>query len=414
MKAFFEKIGSNFFVAAFVPSLGFLIISTLIFDPIIPPNLSQQLEGTFEPLNQAGVLLIISAMLLGFTLASLKEYHYRLFQGYYFPFNLPLFHKHHIRKAEVLKDKLSDLDEKIDNVSRSLKNISLEDMRDEYERLTTKLNLYDTIHSASCRLLPFNLPLLHKWHRRTTTLLEEKRAEIKLSIKGVVQKSRKLEEMRDEYYHLSTQYQRNYPEKTEDILPTRFGNIVSAAEHYIANRYGINDAAIWHRLSGMIPENYNNMIERADNSLSFLINCAILSITMAILCVLAAFYQILMLGFAQNNRPRLLYFVPVQVCSEHEYYQRIWLYLAGSVIAIAVTAIICYISTQVATAYATMKCSAYDLFRFELLSRMKLEMPTDSYCEYDQWQKISEFIDIGEAFGPLTFDYNMSNKDVSS
>jgi hypothetical protein len=342
MKNFFDKIGSAFFISSFIPSLGFLMIATFIFDPIIPAALRQRLQATFEPLDQAGILLIISAILLGYTLTSLKEFHYRLFQGYYWPFNLSLLRKRQKNRASKLRKKLGILKEQVDE---SIK------------------------HNSKC-----------------------------------------IDSLQDEYYRLEAQYQRNYPSELDKVLPTSFGNIMRAAEYYPAERYGIDKTVIWPRLLEVIPESYHNKIEQSDNSLTFIINCAILSIAMAILCIKASIYQVIFLYLAKNGQSNLVYFIPVQAGTKAEriYIERTGLYLVGSMIAIGIAAILCYISVQVAKSYGNMVCSAFDMFRFELLGRFKQEIPTDSDTEYDLWKKISEFISIGESAGPLPFEYNIS------
>ena len=81
MSNFFDKLGSNFFVAAFVPALGFLIVASFIFSPLIPVILNGPQNSTFDPINTNGLLVLTSAIVLGFILSSLTGFINRFFQA---------------------------------------------------------------------------------------------------------------------------------------------------------------------------------------------------------------------------------------------------------------------------------------------------------------------------------------------
>ena len=77
-----EKMGSNFLVAAFIPSLAFAMIAMVVFSPILPPGPVTRLTNTLTPLGQPGLLLVVFTIVLGFTLSSLNTFIYKLFEGY--------------------------------------------------------------------------------------------------------------------------------------------------------------------------------------------------------------------------------------------------------------------------------------------------------------------------------------------
>jgi hypothetical protein len=54
-----------------------------------------------------------------------------------------------------------------------------------------------------------------------------------------------------------------YPltEDEEDVLPTRLGNILLAAERYPLSRYGMDTIYFWPRLFPLLPEKFQNEYE---------------------------------------------------------------------------------------------------------------------------------------------------------
>ena len=104
MKDFLEKIGSNFFVAAFVPALGFLIICSVIFRPVIPRDLNSPQNSTFDPINPNGLLVLTMAVVIGFTLSSLNDFTNRFFQGDYLFERIPFFSKRQLDRAKIMKE----------------------------------------------------------------------------------------------------------------------------------------------------------------------------------------------------------------------------------------------------------------------------------------------------------------------
>mgnify|MGYP001499275296 CR=1 FL=1 len=63
IKSFFDKMGSNFIVAAFIPSLAFVVVGMFAFDPILPPAIKIRLGGDFNPLSQAGLISLVITVL---------------------------------------------------------------------------------------------------------------------------------------------------------------------------------------------------------------------------------------------------------------------------------------------------------------------------------------------------------------
>ena len=96
------------------------------------------------------------------------------------------------------------------------------------------------------------------------------------------------------------------------------------------------------------------------------------------------------------------------------YQQRIFIYLAVSILALVVFWFFYTASLYNVTQYGDLIRSTYDLFHLNLLKALHLdelppdELPKDTVEEKEIWQRVCEFIEIGEVNGPFKFDYAKS------
>jgi hypothetical protein len=65
MNALIEKLGSNFLVTAFIPSLAYVTLGMIIFAPIIPPDVLSLVTNTLQPLDQTGIILLLLTVIIG-------------------------------------------------------------------------------------------------------------------------------------------------------------------------------------------------------------------------------------------------------------------------------------------------------------------------------------------------------------
>ncbi len=243
--------------------------------------------------------------------------------------------------------------------------------------------------------------------KRTRAQIEKRKKMLsRLEDRGV--QSQRVQQLKEEQQRLAAIYQQEFPTLDTLVLPTRFGNIFRAAEDYSGDRYGIDSVAIWPRLIHVIPPSYYDKVESSNNGLAFLINCSLLSLLLALLCVLASSYQYLVLQLKNAGFTEVLYFLPINLESKI-YSQRIMLYLVGCAIMIVCFFFFYRATLPVAQQYVALLRSTFDLFRFDLLRQLRIAPPEDSPSERDKWRKISEFITRGDSFGPLHFDYQVSN-----
>lgn len=226
MKALLDKIGSNFFVASFIPASGFIIIVSILFAPVMPPRILQfQLSGEVEPMNLSFLSLLALAVILGFTLSSLSPFTFRAFQGYYFLDRVTWLKNRQYKKANQLLEKAEQCRKDADELYLQ--------SQEERESEDTQMHVDD---------IQQRIMLLRTNQRRITT-----------------------------------DCARAFPPITpSSIMPTELGNIICAAEAYPATQYGIDKATMWPRLLEVISEGYYSKLEQSENILFFAINSAVL------------------------------------------------------------------------------------------------------------------------------------------
>jgi hypothetical protein len=324
-----EKFGSNFIVAAFVPSLTFVIACTISFGPLFfsPFDSAQYLAIplSFEEFWKYGLGILLLGIILSFSLSSLNTFLLKVLEGYVFFEHFPLFLNREKRRERRIRQKLNWTTRKLQKIKILNANCKRESIRERYGYHIAKLKL--------------------------------------------------------QQYQLATEHQNSFPSNPAEILPTRFGNILKAAEYYSTDRYGIDAVPLWPRLVYVIDKNYLDFIDQSNNQLSFLVNCMFLSISFSCISLPASIFLILT---RQSNS---------------------WFYILLSILGIFTAYIFHRASLFSVGQYGDMIRSAYDLFRFDLLKILRHPLPTNSTLEKVKWQSISEYMNTGDR-SELTFTYD--------
>jgi hypothetical protein len=223
--SYLDRLGSNFLVAAMIPSLGLVIACLVVFDPILHASITLHPDTGMPSLIGIGLLLAVPTILIGFTLTAMNTFLLKLFEGYVFFHRFSFMKKAETRKAkhllaqrEILKLRIGELKEKKD-----------------------------------------------------LTYRDEK----------------KLDRLREEYRKIGIKYDQAYPPPDIELMPTRFGNILKASEAYSGYRYGIDAVTFWPHLMHVVPPTYRKGIDAARNELSFLVNMSTLSVVFYFFCILA-------------------------------------------------------------------------------------------------------------------------------
>jgi hypothetical protein len=330
---YLEKLGSNFLVSAMVPSLALVIACILVFDPILNVATAFKDPQSTYQLVSFGMLVFIFTVIIGFTLTALNTFILKMFEGYVvFPpvrFLYNISRKIHLRKAQIMMSQRDTLEGEI----RRLEKLVLDNPELDAE----------------------------------------------------------LEELRDRHYKVAADYSLIYPDNLSDVLPTRFGNTLKAAENYSGERYGFDGVHFYPRLMQVVPAEYKLNIDAARNELSFLANMAILSVGFSLLCLLAIFHSMSMVSGAGTDPAIFVEFSGTVVK-----------YLAAAALGFVSCGFFYNASIFSVNSFSLMIRSSFDLFRMDLLKKLGVKRPKDSIEEFEIWQNLNELIVLGSH--SLTFE----------
>jgi hypothetical protein len=82
LNASLEKMGPLFIVSGFIPSLAFVVFSLFAFDPILPNAIQRRIGDVSNLLGTSGIVMFITAVILGFTLTVLNNFFIKIYEGY--------------------------------------------------------------------------------------------------------------------------------------------------------------------------------------------------------------------------------------------------------------------------------------------------------------------------------------------
>jgi hypothetical protein len=244
IQGYLEKLGGNFMIAAFVPSLAFVTACMIAFSPLVPPAFVERVRIALSPLDDNGLIILLVAIVMGFTLTSLNTYVYKLFEGYVLLNIFRPLQQLEITRARKIRNGRDRLNKKIEHLEKW-----------QQDWVTAKMPIY---------------------HEERLNRLNER---IKL-----------LKNKRDS---LATEYDLKYPPLDSMILPTRLGNILRAAEVYSQDRYHADSVVLWPRMVWAIDKEYMGHVDAANDQCSFLLNSALLSGVFAIMALSISCYQLL-------------------------------------------------------------------------------------------------------------------------
>ncbi|HEX5838744.1 MAG TPA: hypothetical protein VFY26_13005 [Anaerolineales bacterium] len=322
---YLERLGSNFLVSAMIPSLALVVACILVFDPIL--NIAVAFidpKGTPQ-LVSFSVIVFIFTVIIGFTLTALNTYILKLFEGYvpFFPFGALFARRRnaHLQKARSLLEERDRLKNWI-------------------------LQLENNAHIVGQKL--------------------------------------NVEDLLVQYYKAVSDYDLAYPKDLSDVLPTRFGNTLKAAENYPGERYGFDGVHFWPRLVQVIPGEYKSNIDNVRNELSFLVNMSILSMLFCAFCMLAIVHSMWTSPGAGTD-PSVFF----------EFMGKAGRYFLAAFGGFYLCRFFYNASIFSVGSFGLVIRSAFDLFRLDLLKKLGLEQPVNSIKEFETWQSLNELIVLG-------------------
>jgi hypothetical protein len=168
-------------------------------------------------------------------------------------------------------------------------------------------------------------------------------------------------------------------ERPEQIMPTRLGNIIKAAELYPGDegRYGMDAVFFWPRLYQVIPDSARTSLDGARTSMTLMLNIC----TLALVLSAGAFIALA----AATVRPA-----------------DAWRAAAGGG---AVAAWLAYRSALgPARVYGDLVRSVHDLYRGDLLAKLGFALPDTLAAERELWRNLSQQMYRRFAMSPAVLD----------
>jgi len=161
-----------------------------------------------------------------------------------------------------------------------------------------------------------------------------------------------------------------YPPASVDLLPTRLGNVLRAAEVRSGRRYGLDAVVVWPRLFPLLPAPLAAVLDDARQQLDVAARfCATFAAAAVVSVVLLAGHG--------------------------------W-WLLVPLIALVLSALSYRAAVAAALSYGVALETAFDLHRFDLLTAMHLPLPADRTAERAANEELSRFLRQGV---PVDFRY---------
>ena len=170
-------------------------------------------------------------------------------------------------------------------------------------------------------------------------------------------------------------YIRQFNEKEFDfsrytVAPTRMGNVAESVRSYALSRYGMNLDFFWPRLQKVLQNKsgFYQTLQDAKTQLDFIVSLFWLTL------VSTALWLALLPFLSRTWLPLI----------------SVWMF--GPLIAIMWYRM----AVQNYRSFAGLLRSCIDLFRFELLTDLKIPLPQDSQVEQQTWDRLNHWISYGE------------------
>ncbi len=161
----------------------------------------------------------------------------------------------------------------------------------------------------------------------------------------------------------------HYPRKQELVRATRLGNVLTAAEEYAYQVYGLDTSLWWPRLASLLPETLSGQIDAALTPLIALLNLSFLLTLLALLGGLA----LVLADLFGASQPWWLFL----------------LVLAGGLLL----ARLCYeAAVTQAGDYGSLLRVAFDLHRHKVLEAMHIARPDNLREERRLWDALNQWV----------------------
>jgi hypothetical protein len=155
-----------------------------------------------------------------------------------------------------------------------------------------------------------------------------------------------------------------YTEDRNNVLPTRLGNVLRAAELYPQERYSADFNLLWTRLCHLCPEPFLENLDEFQAALDFLV-------------VAVTGFSLLAVGTSVTA-----------ALTGHG----VWLFLVCLLGGFALAHLAYLSAVEAAKELGEGYRASFDLYRNELLLRLRWELPDSAASERDTWKDLSGFL----------------------
>jgi hypothetical protein len=181
---------------------------------------------------------------------------------------------------------------------------------------------------------------------------------------GKLSRLLRVAQAREETNHMRLQTERHFSFGTQNLAPTKMGNIANTIQSFAVNRYNMNLEVFWSRLQHTVAsdKDFSAKLEAVRTKLEFLIGCSTLTASWA------AIWAVILLAWG------------------NEWIAFVCVALGGPLIAYAWYRV----ATEHYKAYADVLRTSVDLFRFGLLRDFHLSLPADVVAERTLWDQLNQ------------------------
>jgi hypothetical protein len=186
------------------------------------------------------------------------------------------------------------------------------------------------------------------------------------------------------------------PARTEEVMPTAFGNAIKAFEVYPREVYGVDGVPMWLRLAAVLPSGFAEQVAAARSQVDFMVNATFFALVTEA-CALGRFAAETdwptMVGAARSGRWADL---PALVA----WWELAW--FAGAMGA----AVVCYrLATALVPAWGDLVKAAFDIGLPRLAAELGFALPPSDAARRCFWTTFSRAVTYRRhADGSLMFD----------
>ncbi|MEJ2853382.1 MULTISPECIES: hypothetical protein [unclassified Saccharothrix] len=238
------------------------------------------------------------------------------------------------------------------------------------------------------------------------------------------------QQVRDERAEVQQELFLWYPQPPRDVLPTRMGNVVRAAELHPSVRYRLDAVVLWTRLQPLLPKEFDDAVKDAKVSVDLLLTMAAFlplfgtplswwlafrlqripgtpAAWLTVAAVLVCVYAVVRLvpRWWQLTVAVGVYAVVHVLVGFWTPLLRVEVGLVWTVAAFTVAYGLYRNATRAALAWTERLRTAFDLYRWKLLDELRLPLPEDLKAERAVWAEVSQFLYRGATTNPDTMRY---------